>query len=163
MILKQSDLFKEEDIIPVPCHPDCIAMAYALKIDGKAVPLSGLIGRDVLLNEGRNTIQYENDPAVKAKLFNLFSLNQSPGTTSHVVGDLLCCLPRLEHPSELSYKNISRVLIMEFLDRYNFDVRSIKRSCVHIVHTDGRVIPFDTYNMFYRTGMDVAALSAKGR
>jgi uncharacterized radical SAM superfamily Fe-S cluster-containing enzyme len=163
MILKQSDLFKEEDIIPVPCHPDCIAMAYALKIDGKGVPLSGLIGRDVLLNEGRNTIQYENDPAVKAKLFNLFSLNQSPGTTSHAVGDLLCCLPRLEHPSELSYKNIFRVLIMEFLDRYNFDVRSIKRSCVHIVHTDGRVIPFDTYNMFYRTGMDVAALSAKGR
>ncbi len=134
-------------------------MAYLLKVDGKLVPLSGLIGKDVLLNGGGNTIQYENDPSVKAKLFDLFSLNQTPGTSSHAVGDLLCCLPRLEHPADLSYKNIFRVIIMEFLDRYNFDVRSVKRTCVHIAHTDGRIIPFDTYNMFYRNGIDVAQLS----
>lgn len=160
MILAQSKVFREEDIIPVPCHPDCIAMAYALKIDGRTVPLSGLIGNDVLLKNGRNTIQYENDPAVRAKLFNLFSLNQTPGTASHAVGDLLCCLPKIEYPSQLSYKNIFRVIIMEFLDRFNFDVRSVKRTCVHIVHPDGRIIPFDTYNMFYRTGVDVAGLSS---
>ena len=41
---------------------------------------------------------------------------------------------------------------MQFLDPYIFDVRSVKRSCVHIVHPDGRVIPFDTYNLFYRDG-----------
>jgi uncharacterized radical SAM superfamily Fe-S cluster-containing enzyme len=28
--------------------------------------------------------------------------------------------------------------------------RSIKKTCVHIVHPDGRIIPFDTFNMFYR-------------
>jgi len=32
-ILKQHSLFKERDLIPVPCHPDCLAMAYALKMD----------------------------------------------------------------------------------------------------------------------------------
>ncbi len=26
------DLFKDEDLIPVPCHPDSLAMAYALKL-----------------------------------------------------------------------------------------------------------------------------------
>ncbi len=161
MILAQSDLFRSQDIVPVPCHPDCIAMAYALKVDGKTVALSGLIGKDVLLNDGLNTIQYENDPAIKARLFSLFSLNQTPETSSHAVGDLLCCLPKLEHPSELGYKNIFRVIIMEFLDRYNFDVRSVKRSCVHITHTDGRIIPFDTYNMFYRSGVDVELLSGR--
>lgn len=162
MILKQSNVFREQDIIPVPCHPDCIAMAYALKVnDGTTVPLSGIIGEDVLLNGARNTIQYEKDPAVREKLFSLFSLNQNPETQSHAVGDLLCCLPKLEHPSELSYKNIFRLIIMEFLDKYNFDVRSVKRTCVHIAHTDGRIIPFDTYNMFYRNDMDVRALSGR--
>lgn len=161
MILAQSNVFRAQDIIPVPCHPDCIAMAYALKVDDKTIPLSGLIGKDVLLNDGLNTIQYENDPAVKERLFNLFSLNLTPESSSHAVGDLLCCLPKLEHPSELGYKNIFRVIIMEFLDRYNFDVRSVKRSCVHIAHTDGRIIPFDTYNMFYRSGMDVERLSGR--
>ncbi len=39
---------------------------------------------------------------------------------------------------------------MQFLDAHNFDVRSVKKSCVHIVHPDGRIIPFDTYNLFYR-------------
>jgi len=43
------------------------------------------------------------------------------------------------------------VIIMQFLDAHNFDVRSVKKTCVHIVHPkDGRIIPFDTYNLFYR-------------
>jgi len=161
MIMAQSKVFSSADIIPVPCHPDCISMAYALKVEGQVIPLSGLISKDVLLNDGRNTIQYENDPAIRAKLFNLFSLNQTPSSSTHAVGDLLCCLPRLEHPQQLSYKNIFRIIIMEFLDKYNFDVRSVKRTCVHIAHTDGRIIPFDTYNMFYRDGVDVASLARR--
>lgn len=160
-ILAQSTVFSEADILPVPCHPDCIAMAYALKIDGKVIPLSGLINPEVLL-EGRNTIQYERDPVLKGKLFELFSLNQAEKGTSHAVGDLLCCLPKLQMPGELSYRNIFRIIIIEFLDRYNFDVRSVKRSCVHIMHPDGRVIPFDTYNMFYRENLDVASIARHG-
>lgn len=42
-ILEQTDLFAPHDVIPVPCHPDALAMAYALKIDGKVLPLTGLI------------------------------------------------------------------------------------------------------------------------
>jgi uncharacterized radical SAM superfamily Fe-S cluster-containing enzyme len=53
-------------------------------------------------------------------------------------------------PENISYDNVFRVIIMQFLDPYTFDVRSVKKSCVHIVHPDGRIIPFDTYNMFYR-------------
>ena len=43
-----------------------------------------------------------------------------------------------------------RVLIVQFMDAHAFDVRSVKKSCIHIVHPDGRLIPFDTYNLFYR-------------
>ena len=50
----------------------------------------------------------------------------------------------------LTYENVFRIIIMEFSDRYNLDVRSVKKSCVHIAHIDGRIIPFDTYNIFYR-------------
>ena len=31
-ILEQTGVFQPEDIIPVPCHPDSLAMAYALKL-----------------------------------------------------------------------------------------------------------------------------------
>src|SRR6185437_11222504 len=47
-ILRQHPLFKPSDIIPVPCHPDCLAMAYALKIDGQVIPLTGMIDPQLL-------------------------------------------------------------------------------------------------------------------
>ena len=53
---------------------------------------------------------------------------------------------------------------MQFLDPHNFDVRSVKKTCVYIVHPDGRIIPFDTFNMFYRDGREreLATLRAGG-
>jgi uncharacterized radical SAM superfamily Fe-S cluster-containing enzyme len=49
---------------------------------------------------------------------------------------------------------------MQFIDQHAFDVRSVKKSCVHIVHPDdGRLIPFDTYNLFYRDGLEAERLA----
>ena len=41
------------------------------------------------------------------------------------------------------------------MDAYDFDVRSVKKSCVHIVHKDGRMIPFETMNLFYRDEKEI--------
>jgi uncharacterized radical SAM superfamily Fe-S cluster-containing enzyme len=153
-ILEQTRVFRPEDLIPVPCHPDCLAMAYALKQDGKVVPLTGMIDPQVLINGGRNTIVYEEDPAVREGVFKLFATNHSPRSGAGTLRDLLCCLPKLAAPPELSYKNIFRVLIVQFMDAYSFDVRSVKKTCIHIVHPDGRLIPFDTYNLFYRDELE---------
>jgi hypothetical protein len=138
----------------VPCHPDALAMAYALKLDDKVVPLTGLIDPQVLINGGRNTIVYENDDAVREGIFKLFSTNHSPQSGAGSLRELLCCLPRLDAPPALSYENIFRIIIMQFIDAYSFDVRSVKKTCVHIVHPDGRLIPFDTYNLFYRDALE---------
>lgn len=157
-ILEQSSVFRPEDVIPVPCHPDCLAMAYALKIDGKVVPLTGRIDPEILINGGRNTIVYEEDDAVRDGVFKLFATNHSPQSIAGSLRDLLCCLPRLAVPPDLSYKNIFRILIVQFLDAYSFDVRSVKKTCIHIVHPDGRLIPLDTYNLLYRDQLEVERL-----
>ena len=150
-ILEQTDRFRPEDLIPVPCHPDSLAMAYALKLGGQVVPLTGLIDPQVLIEGGRNSIVYERDPAVREGLFKLFATNHSPESSAATLKDLLCCLPTVQVPPELSYANLFRILIVQFIDAHAFDVRSVKKSCVHIVHPDdGRLIPFDTYNLFYR-------------
>jgi len=150
MIIDQSGVFKKEDMIPVPCHPDCLAMGYALKLGGKVMPLTGLVDPQVLLDGGRNTIVFERDESLKEKIFDLFSTAHSPSSWASSLKSLLCCLPMVAVPNSIGYDNVFRVLIMQFLDPHNFDVRSVKKSCVHIVHPDGRIIPFDTYNMFYR-------------
>jgi uncharacterized radical SAM superfamily Fe-S cluster-containing enzyme len=157
-ILEQTTVFRPEDIIPVPCHADSLAMAYALKINGKVIPLTGMIDPKVLIDGGRNTIVYEQDDAVRNGVFKLFATNHSPRSGAGSLRDLLCCLPRLDAPPELDYDNIFRVLIVQFLDAYSFDVRSVKKSCIHIVHPDGRLIPFDTFNLFYRDKLETERL-----
>jgi hypothetical protein len=150
-ILRQSDVFQPNDVIPVPCHPDCLAMAYALKLGGSVFPLTGLIDPKVLLHGQGNTIVYEKDAAMRGELFRLFSTAASPGSSAASLKQLLCCLPMVQIQGDsINYNNIFRIIIMQFLDAHNFDVRSVKKTCVHIAHPDGRIIPFDTFNMFYR-------------
>jgi 7,8-dihydro-6-hydroxymethylpterin dimethyltransferase len=68
-------------------------------------------------------------------------------------------LPQIQAPAGLTYENIFRVLIIQFMDAHAFDVRSVKKSCIHIAHPDGRLIPFDTYNLFYRDSLEETRLA----
>lgn len=159
-IVEQSGVFRPEDVIPVPCHPDCLAMAYALKVDGKTIPLTGMIDPQVLIDGAANTIVYEKDAGLRTALFKSFATNHSPESAAETLRDLLCCLPRIQMTGGLSYENVFRVLIVQFLDAHSFDVRSVKKSCIHIVHPDdGRLIPFDTYNLFYRDDLERTRLA----
>ncbi len=157
-ILEQTAIFRPEDVIPVPCHPDSLAMAYALKRGGRVTPLTGMIDPAILINAGRNTIVYEADENLHKQLFKVFSTNHSPQSSAASLRDLLCCLPNVALPAGMGYENLFRVIIMQFIDAHTFDVRSVKKTCVHIAHPDGRIIPFDTYNLFYRDGLEEKVL-----
>jgi len=148
-ILNQTDIFSANDLIPVPCNPDALAMGYALKIDGKVFPMTRYIDPAHLLDKSKNTIIYEQDAALHSQLIDIFSTGISVDKVTENFNQLLCCLPNIKAPG-LNYNNLFRIIIMRFIDAYDFDVRSIKKSCVHIVHKDGRIIPFETMNLFYR-------------
>lgn len=149
-ILEQTLVFNEHDIIPVPCNPDALAMGYALKLNGQVFPLTRYLDPALLLNsDTRNTIVYEQDKGLHEQLINIFSTGISVDRVTENMNQLLCCLPQVYAPG-LSYENLFRIIIMRFIDAYDFDVRSIKKSCVHIVSKDGRIIPFETMNLFYR-------------
>jgi 7,8-dihydro-6-hydroxymethylpterin dimethyltransferase len=148
-ILDQCPRFSPDDLIPVPCNPDCLSMAYALKLDDQVVPLTRFVSPQTLIDAGRNTIVVERDAELKARVFELFSTAPSPEAQASCLSDLLCCLPQVQAPA-LTYANVFRVLIMAFIDAYSFDLRAVKKSCVHIAQLDGTVVPFDTFNLFYR-------------
>jgi uncharacterized radical SAM superfamily Fe-S cluster-containing enzyme len=152
-ILSQTSLFSDADVLPVPCHPDCLAMAYALKMAGQVIPLSGMVPAEAIIQGARNTINLEEETNLRERVIGLFATNLSPDSQATSLKELLCCLPKLEVP-ELTYRNVFRVLVVQFIDAHSFDVRSVKKTCVHIVHPDGRLIPFDTYNLFYRDGLE---------
>ena len=148
-ILEQTTIFQPNDIIPVPCNPDALAMAYALKLGGQVYPMTRYVDPAHLLNNSRNTIVYEQDEALHQHMLKIFSTGISVDRVEENFKELLCCLPQIHAPG-LSYENLFRIIIMRFIDAYDFDVRAIKKSCVHIVNKDGRIIPFETMNMLYR-------------
>lgn len=148
-ILEQTDIFTPDDIIPVPCNPDALAMGYVLKLAGNRIPLTRYINPADLLDNSRNTIVYEQDQELHQKMFEVFSTGTSTDKATAKLHSLLCCLPFVKAP-QLNYDNLFRIIIMQFIDAHNFDVRAIKKSCVHIVNKDNKIIPFETMNLFYR-------------
>ena len=151
-ILDQTKMFEAADIIPVPCNPDALSMGYALKTPAGVQPLTRFIGAEALLAGERNTIVFESDPVLKAEVFRLFATNLSPEGQANCLSSLMCCLPQVAAPAAIGYDQVFRVLIMAFMDAVNFDVRAMKKSCVHIVQPDGRLVPFESFNLLYRDG-----------
>ena len=151
-IIDQYPLFNSDDIIPVPCNPDALAMGYMLKLNDEVIPLTRYINpADLLNNESKNTIVYEQDEQLKVQLLDIFSTGISVDKVQPKVNQLLCCLPEVCAPElDLDYDNLFRIIIMNFMDAHDFDVRAVKKSCVHIVNKDLKLIPFETMNLFYR-------------
>jgi uncharacterized radical SAM superfamily Fe-S cluster-containing enzyme len=158
----KAGVFSLEDMIPLPCNPDQICIGYGLRQGRNVTPITSLLPREVILN-GPNTISYEAYPLLREKIMDLLSLATAQANTEEKLSGLLCCLPQAMVPEEVSYANSFRVVILQFLDRYNFDLGTVKRSCVHFVTEEGQIIPFDTYNSFYRAGAEGADVLRRHR
>ncbi|GGD17769.1 hypothetical protein GCM10011368_19570 [Hyunsoonleella pacifica] len=148
-IMEQTDIFTSDDLLPVPCNPDALVMGYALKLDGEVFPLTRYINPNDLLDNSKNTIIYEQDEQLHGKMIELFSTGNSVEVAEENLKSIMCCLPNIDAPN-LGYDNLFRIIIMQFIDAYNFDVRAIKKSCVHIVDKNNKIIPFETMNLLYR-------------
>jgi uncharacterized radical SAM superfamily Fe-S cluster-containing enzyme len=158
----KSGVFAVDDMIPLPCNPDQISIGYGLRIGDRVTPITSLIPREAIV-AGPNTISYEAYPQLRERILGLLSLATAHVNTAEKLANLLCCLPNVMVPTELSYANSFRVVIMQFLDRYNFDLATVKRSCIHFVTSDKQIIPFDTYNTFYRQGAEGSSVLIRHR
>ena len=144
--------FGEGDIIPLPCNPESIAIGYALRKGRKIAPITSFFPRDMLVDALPNAITFEKYPELHRKVFDFFSLSTAECNNPEKLNALLCCLPDIPTPEGLGYEATFRIAIVEFLDAHNFCLGRVKRSCIHFVTPAGQIIPFDTYNLFYRDG-----------
>lgn len=158
----KSSAFATDDMIPLPCNPDQISIGYGLRQGTRVTPITRLIPREVIL-AGPNTIAYEAHPGLRQSMIDLLSLSTIEANTGEKLAGVLCCLPQAIVPEELGYAASFRVVILQFLDRFNFDLATVKRSCVHFVTPEGQIYPFDTYNTFYRAGAEGAGVVARHR
>eukprot|EP01035_Chromulina_nebulosa_P016421 gene16421-21760_t len=133
----KAGVFGLEDMIPLPCNPDQICIGYGLRDGTNVTPITSLLPRELIL-EGPNTISYEAYPKLREAVNGLLSLATTQANTEEKLAGLLCCLPQAAVPAELGYANSFRVVILQFLDRYNFDLATVKRSCVRDSTVEGQ-------------------------
>ncbi|NOT41294.1 MAG: radical SAM protein [Alphaproteobacteria bacterium] len=148
----KAGVFALEDMIPLPCNPDAISIGYGLRNGKQVAPITSMIPREVLVEAAPNTVTFENFPELRRRMFDLLSLSTAAADTSEKLAAVLCCLPEAAVPQDIAYEHTFRVVIVQFMDRFNFDLGGVKRSCVHFVEPDGKIYPFDTFNTFYREG-----------
>jgi uncharacterized radical SAM superfamily Fe-S cluster-containing enzyme len=151
-------MFRATDFVPLPCHSDCISMTYAYVQGKKVKPLTRYIDVKSYLDVIGNQINFKIEDVkdvVGPALLRLWSASM-PLSTLGALRDFSCCLPvtpqglsQKEHGS-LLYENMFRIVIIAFMDAWNFDVRSAKKCCVHHVLPDGKIIPFCSYNTLHR-------------
>src|SRR5882757_9916015 len=110
-----------------------------------------------------NAMPFGKCPELRRRFVYLLSLSSADTHTTERLGSLPGCLPDAPMPEGSGYENVFRVTIVEFLDRFNFCLANVKRSCVHFVTPAGSIIPFDTYNTFYRPGAAGNARLAEAR
>lgn len=151
-VIEESGVFAADDMIPLPCNPETISIGYGLRNGKSVLPVTSLVPREELVAIMPNTINFEKQPVLRERFLELFSLSSGPSNATERLAEFLCCLPKVEVPPGLSYENVFRVAIVQFMDRFNFCVGGVKHSCIHFVTPPGQIIPFDTYNLFYRDG-----------
>ena len=149
-IIEADTAFGAGDIIPLPCNPESIAIGYALRNGDKIAPITSFFPREMLVEALPNAITFEKFPDLHKQILNFFSLSTTECNNPEKLDALLCCLPQIPVPEGMGYENIFRIAIVEFMDAHNFCISRVKRSCVHFVTPNGQIIPFETYNMFYR-------------
>jgi len=151
-IVEDSGVLGADDMVPLPCNPETISIGYGLRNGTSVLPVTSLIPREEFVAIAPNAITFEKYPILREKFVELFSLSSGANNASQRLTEFLCCLPKVAVPAGLGYENVFRVAIVQFMDRFNFCLAGVKRSCIHFVTPAGQIIPFDTYNLFYRDG-----------
>ncbi|MBU0975318.1 radical SAM protein [Patescibacteria group bacterium] len=143
-----------DDFIPLPCNVDRVAITYLTQKRGKWTALSKGKNLQSFVPRIKNTFAFSLDDTlekdgdccgVTCKCFGPKKLADVLGKAAKSASD--------KKRTEYLNKDLFRISVTSFIDVYNFDMKSMKKECVHIITEDMRKIPFSSYNMFHRPGI----------
>jgi len=66
---------------------------------------------------------YGQNTELHDKILTLFSAGNSVDTALENLKFIMCCLPEIDAP-DLGYDNLFRIIVLQFIDAYNFHVRA---------------------------------------
>lgn len=146
----------KKDFIPLPCNVDRVAITYLYRTEGEFVPLMRDLDIKNNLAVIRNTFRFNPEDFLKDLTASLFKPSAGCCDYLSLLKQFKKMIPsnyllksekeKIEYVSE----NTFRISVTSFVDVYNFDMKSMKKECVHVITPDLKKIPFSSYNMIHR-------------
>jgi len=140
-------------------HPCCGAATYIYSFSGRLIPITRFIDVEGLLEEivsaseelgGSRWRDLKLKGRILRELPKFVDETRAPGDLN-ITRMLLCVLRNGTRESLTEFHSKMLFLgAMHFQDLYNIDLERLQRCGVHYATPDGRIIPFCSYNNFYR-------------
>ena len=156
-------MFRKTDFLPLPCsHPSQIALTYAYIKGKKVKPIPRFVNLDPYMDQFINTIYTDPRPIYKKAIEGLWSASSSFNSMKTLYDfSCVCGIPvkkdfyTTSGRQKIADENAFRIILIQFQDRFNWDMKVVKKCCIGFAMPDGRTIPFDAYNVLYRETHDV--------
>lgn len=143
----------KEDFVPLPCNVERVALTYLYKTKDGFIPITRANSIKNYLPYINNTFTFKIEDALTNGKDIVFGCCCNP---LKFLKDFKKFVPKdfmewdINKRSEYVSNNTFRITISSFVDKYNFDIKSMQKECVHIITEDLKRIPFSSYNMIYR-------------
>jgi hypothetical protein len=149
-------MLTHDDFVPLPCDVERVAITYLSKTrKGGFLPITRNLEVKKYLHLINNTfaftIEQMLDNAKEGKKdIKSFTSCCDLMTDFRKIVPIDFLAKSKEKKMEYIDFNTFRVSVSSFVDRYNFDLKSMQKECVHVITEDLKKIPFSAYNMIYR-------------
>jgi len=151
---QSSGLFRMDDFIPLPCNVWRDAVAYYYRNNGTVTCVTRDAAIEKYLPMLDNSFVFDAGELVRSAAMGVCC--GSDCDCLSFLKDFKSILPlgrnlKVESGKvKYAIENTFRISVVSFIDRFNFDMRSQQKECVHILTPDLKKIPFSAYNMLYR-------------
>ena len=144
----------KDDFVPLPCNVERVSLTYLYNTKNGFIPITRMDNIKKYLPYVNNTFTFKLEDALTNGKDIIFGSCCNP---LKFLKDFKKFVPKdfmswdLTSRSEYVSSNTFRISITSFVDKYNFDIKSMQKECAHIITTDFKRIPFSSYNMIYRS------------
>jgi len=146
-------LLKSNDFVPLPCNVERVAVTYLYKKGNGFVPITRSKNIDKYVPYISNTFLFTIEDALaegEEPRFGFCKCLDFLNDFNKIVPKNFITWPKEDRVKYLN-ENTFRITVSSFIDKYNFDLKSMQKECVHVITQDLKRIPFSAYNILYRS------------
>lgn len=159
-LLATKEGISPDDFFPLGSyHPLCYSVAYYASVNDKLIPLTKILGKDILTENSRGSYLLEPDKNFSRDFIEGLNKLWAEGEDEEVIANLKKMVRELyptdgevtpQSRREAIEKMTKMIYIHPHMDEDNFDIDRVSRCGDFVPDESGEMVPACSYNLLYR-------------